>query len=78
MTEKHLKEMFNIFSHQERKIKLLWDPILKLSEWLRSIRQLSAHAGEEVEQGEHASVTGGSANMYSHYGNQSGSSSESC
>jgi hypothetical protein len=36
-----------------------------------------AHAGENVEQGDHFSMAGGSANLYSHYGNQYDVSSES-
>ena len=36
-----------------------------------------ALAGKDVEQGEHSSIAGGSANLYSHYGNQCRSFSES-
>jgi hypothetical protein len=31
---------------------------------------VTAHAGEDVEQGEHSSIADGNANMYSCYGNQ--------
>lgn len=34
------------------------------------------HAGEDVEQGKHFSITDGSANLYRHYGNQSSGSQE--
>jgi hypothetical protein len=36
---------------------------------------MTAHAGEDVESGKHSSIVGGSANLYSHYGNQYGGSS---
>ena len=32
--------------------------------------QVTAHAGKDVEQGEHSSVANGSANLHSHFGNQ--------
>jgi hypothetical protein len=35
----------------------------------------TAHAGEEVEEGENPSIAGGSANLSSHHGNQCSSSS---
>ena len=35
-----------------------------------------ADAGEDVEQGEHSSTAGGSANLYNHSGNQFGGFSE--
>lgn len=33
------------------------------------ITQVMAHADKNVEQGKYSSIAGGSANMYSHYGN---------
>ena len=38
--------------------------------------QVIAHAGEDVEQGEHSSIAGGSANVYNHFENQFGGFSE--
>lgn len=38
---------------------------------------MSAHAGEDVEQGKQSSIAGVSVNLYSHYGNQYGGSSKS-
>ena len=35
---------------------------------------MAACAGEDVEQGEHSSFAGGSANLYNHFENQYGSS----
>ena len=32
--------------------------------------QSTAHAGEDVEQGEHSSIADGSANLYINFGNQ--------
>jgi hypothetical protein len=37
---------------------------------------VATHAGKDVEQGEHFSIAGGSADLYSHYVNQHVSSSE--
>jgi hypothetical protein len=33
---------------------------------------VTTHAGEDVEQGEHFSIAGGSANLYSHFRNHYG------
>jgi hypothetical protein len=38
-------------------------------EWLKIKIQVKAHVGKDVEQGEHF-IAGGSANFYSHSGNQ--------
>ena len=54
--------MFNIFSHQKNVNKNL----LYLSDWIKSITQVAAHAGEAVEQGL-SSTTNGNANLYCHY-----------
>lgn len=48
---------------------LLWDSILHLSEWLGLITQVTAHFGEDVGQGEHSPIVGGSVNLYRPYGN---------
>jgi hypothetical protein len=39
-------------------------------------QELTAHAGEDVEQGEYYFIAGGSANLHRHFGNQSASFSE--
>ena len=36
----------------------------------------TAHAGKDMEQGEHSSIVGGRANLYNHSGNQFGGFSE--
>ena len=46
--------------------------MLHLSEWLWSKTQVTAHAGEDVESGEHSSPAGGGANLSSHFGKQYG------
>lgn len=33
---------------------------------------MTAHAGEDVEQGEHSSIAGQCVNLYNHFGNQFG------
>jgi hypothetical protein len=65
-----LKEMFNILSHQENANQNDSETILQLSEWLRSKTQLTVHAGDDVEQGEHFSIAGGSTNLYNHFENE--------
>jgi len=50
--------------------------MLHLSGWLRSKTQVTARAGEDVEQGELSSIAGGSANLHNHLENQYGSFSE--
>ena len=67
------REMFSAFSHQGNEIKT---NIFYPSEWLRSITQVTAHAGEEVVQGEHYTIASGSANLYNCFGNQFGGFSE--
>jgi hypothetical protein len=37
---------------------------------------VTAHADEDVEEGEHSSIAGGIAKFYNHYGNQFGGFSE--
>ena len=38
--------------------------------------QVIAHAGEDVEQGEHSSIASGSPHLYNQFGNQYSGSSE--
>jgi hypothetical protein len=46
------------------------------SEWLRSKTQVTADAGEDVEEEKHSSIAGGIASSYNHSGNQFGGFSE--
>ena len=57
-------------------LKMTLKSILHLPEWLRSKTQVTAHAGKDVEQGEHSSIAGGSTNLYNHFENQFGGFSE--
>ena len=45
---------------------------LTSKEWLRSKSQVTTHAGDDVEQEEHASLADGSAKLYNHSANQFG------
>ena len=69
--------MFKVLSHQgnanQNNSEIF---ILHLSEWLIPNNQEIAHAGEDVEQGEHFSIAGGSAKLYKHFGSQFGGFSE--
>jgi hypothetical protein len=69
-----LKEMFKVFSHQGNANQN--DSILHPSEWLRSKIQVTAHAGEDMEEEDHSSIADGNANLYSHSGKQSSGFSE--
>jgi hypothetical protein len=44
--------------------------------WLRPKIQVTADAGEDVEEEEHSFIAGGIASLYNHSGNQSDGSSE--
>ena len=50
--------------------------VLSVYSRLRSKPLMTAHAGEDVEKGEHSSIAGASANWYSRFGNQYGEFSE--
>jgi hypothetical protein len=47
-----------------------------MSEWLRSKTQVTAGAGEDVEEEEYSSIAGGITSWYNHSGNQFGGSLE--
>jgi hypothetical protein len=63
-----LKEMLNILRHQGSILKIT------LRFYLTPVRmsQETAHAGKDVEKGEHCSTDGRNVNLYRHSGNQSG------
>jgi hypothetical protein len=54
-------------------IKTILRFILHPSERCKSKTQGTVHAGEDVEQQEHSSIAGGSANLYNRFGYQCGS-----
>ena len=78
MSEKDLKKClpFSVVRGIQINITVRWNSIIHLTEWLRSITQVTAHASKDMEQGELSFIAGGSANLHSHYGNQYSSSSE--
>jgi hypothetical protein len=49
-------------------IKITFRSYLAQVKWPRSIKQMTAYAGKYV--GDWVHIAGGSANLYSHYGNQ--------
>jgi hypothetical protein len=49
---------------------------LHQSEWLRSKPQVTTHVGKDVEKEEHSFIAARIVNWYTHFGNQSGGSSE--
>ena len=67
---KTLKEMLNILNHQGNAYANNSEiQSLHSSEWLRSKTPMTANAGDDVEEGEHSSIVGGCANLYSLCGN---------
>ena len=63
--------MFNILSYQGNANQNR-DTTLLLPEWLKLETPMTTYAGEDVEKGEHSFTAGGSANSYSHSGDQYG------
>jgi hypothetical protein len=64
VAEKHLEKGSKSFFIRKMQIKTT---ILHSSEWLRSKSQVTAHAGENVLQGQDACIAGGSASLYKHF-----------
>lgn len=50
--------------------------LLATSRMASQVIQVTVHAGQDVEKGEHLSIVSGIVNLYNHSGKQSGSSSE--
>ena len=72
-----LKEIFNIFSHQENANKNNPEiPPHTSQNGQDEKTQVTADAGEDVGKEGHSSIAGGIANWYNHSGNKSGGSSE--
>jgi hypothetical protein len=76
MVEKHLKKCSTFLTTREIQIKTILKFYLIPDRMAKTIIQVMAHAGKDVEQAEHFSLAGVSANLYSHYGSKYGSSSE--
>jgi hypothetical protein len=77
MTEKHLKKCSRSFITRGMQVKTTLRFYLISVRMARSIKQMTAHAGEDIEKEEHSSTAGGSANWYDHYGNLCRGSSRS-
>ena len=65
-----------ILTYQFRTDKNDSDFTLYSLKWLRKKSQISGNPGKDMEQWEHSSIAGGSANLYSLRGNQLDSVSE--
>ena len=76
MAKKHLKKSSKSLVIREMQIKTtLRFHLIPIR--MAKIKHLSTtHAGEDVEEGEHSSIAGGSANWYNHSENQSACFSE--
>ena len=65
--------MFKVLSHQGHANQNDFE----IPSYICQIKtQMTAHAGKDVEQGEHSFTAGGSANLYNHFGNKLDSFSE--
>ena len=63
--------MFKVHSYQENANQT--DPKTLTTSRLTKVKtQVTAHAGEDEEQGKHTSIAGESANLYNYCGNQFG------
>ena len=68
MAKKQLKKCSTSSVIRDMKIKRLWDSYP--SEWLRWKIQMIACVYEDVEEGKHSFIAGGSANLYNHVGSK--------
>lgn len=68
--------MLNSLCNQWNANKLLWDFILYMSEWSKSIKQRINHTDEDVEWREYSSIAGANVNFYNYYRNWCGGTQE--
>ena len=76
MAEKQLKKCSTSLAIWEMQIKMTLRFHLTLARMAKINNTSDSYADEDVEQREHSSIAAGSANSYSHCGNQYDSSSE--
>jgi hypothetical protein len=76
LTEKHLKKCSASLVIRKMPLKTILRFHFTPIRWLRSKTQRTADAVTGMEQGEHSSIAGGSANLYNHSKNQFGGLSE--
>lgn len=60
--DKNLSKKFST-SLPIREMQNYFTILAYLSEWLRSISQVTVHAGDDVEQGEHSSTANGKCKL---------------
>jgi hypothetical protein len=72
-----MNEVFHAPSHQgnANKNNAIFHIVPKRMAKIKTSSEI-AHAGEDVEQGEHSSTAEGSAHFHNHFGNQFGQLSE--
>lgn len=67
--------MFNIVSHYENANQSTFGFHLTPIKMPRSIKQVTPHAGKDMEKGAHSFGAGVNANLFNHYEYQGGTSS---
>ena len=76
MTEKHFKKCSTSLVIKEMQIKMTLRLHFTQVRMYKTENSSAAHADKDMEQGEHSSIAGGSANLYNHFRNEFSSFSE--